>query len=159
MNQTVKQATTPVAELFQMQTVFFQRALEDIQEEDAALRLTEETNPINWLTGHIVSCRYMLANMIGLQVAEPFPDLFGKLKGFDPDAEYPSLVNLQRHWPEISSQLLEQLKALSPEALQKEAFGGKLLDIILFFAYHEAYHIGQLGLLRKGLGYPALQHN
>jgi len=31
-----------------------------------------------------------------------------------------------------------------------------LADELAFFALHDSYHVGQLGYIRKGLGYPGL---
>ncbi|WP_299273527.1 DinB family protein [uncultured Psychroserpens sp.] len=150
---------TPIVGLFQMQTNFFNKSIDGITEEHATTRISEQVNHITWITGHIVSCRYMLCGMLGMQVSEPYPDLFGNLKKIQDDITYPSLNELSKALPDITNQLVEKLSSMSEEEFQKDAFGGKLIDIVLFFTYHEAYHIGQLGILRKALGYDALKHN
>jgi len=138
---------------------FFNNAIDGITTEDSTKRMNENINHIAWLTGHIVSCRYMLCGMLGVQVSEPYPELFGNLKTIQEDVTYPSLTELVNVLPEITEQLISKLNSMSEEDFRKDAFGGKLIDIVLFFTYHEAYHIGQIGILRKALGYEAIKHN
>lgn len=152
-------AATTLSTLFQMQTSFLQKAVLGISKEHAIARVNDSNNHIAWLTGHIISCRYMLGRMLGLEVSEPFPKIFGNLRGLDENIEYPSLDELMESLPIISSQLAEKLDSMSDGDMEKEAFGGKLIDIVEFLVYHEAYHIGQIGFLRKFWGYEALQHN
>jgi uncharacterized damage-inducible protein DinB len=35
---------------------------------------------------------------------------------------------------------------------------GSVLGAVAFLAQHESYHMGQLGLLRKALGYPPMSY-
>ena len=143
---------------FQMQTGFFDKAVEGINQGHSLKRMNEKINHISWITGHIVSCRYMLCGMLGVKASEPFPEFFGNLKGIDESFSYPNLDELTADMPAITKELTKKLSEMSDEELQKEAFGGKLVDIIQFFIYHEAYHIGQIGILRKALGYEAIIH-
>ena len=158
MNMTIKsKMAEPIIQMYQMQQGFFSKALDGISTEDSLRRVSDHTNHIAWLTGHIVSCRYMLAGMLGLEESEPYPDLFGGLKGIGNDL-YPSISDLQKEMPYISEKLVEKLGDMADEELNAPAHGGRLIDIILFFVYHEAYHIGQIGILRKNWGYEALNH-
>lgn len=150
----------PLVAQYEQQTHFFTKALEGIKEDDGQKTIADETNHLAWLTGHIVACRYMLGQMIGLAETEPYPALFANLKGIDREATYPSLQDLQKDWPAISEKLTQKLGKLSDEALLGKApmGDGTLMDIVVFFAHHEAYHIGQLGFLRKCLGYKRMNH-
>lgn len=150
----------PLVTQYEQQTHFFTKALEGIKEDDRQKTLTDDTNHLAWLAGHIVSCRFMLAQMMGLQVSEPYPTLFANLKGIDLKVGYPPLQSLQKDWPAISEKLTQKLGELSDEALLGKApmGDGSLMDIVVFFAHHEAYHIGQLGFLRKCLGYQRMNH-
>jgi membrane associated rhomboid family serine protease len=37
-------------------------------------------------------------------------------------------------------------------------FGGGILGGLFFLVQHESYHIGQMAILRKGLGYNAMSY-
>jgi uncharacterized damage-inducible protein DinB len=59
------------------------------------------------------------------------------------------------------------LSNLSEEILNKEVpspiaqsgiFDSTIRDLWTFFNYHQAYHIGQIGLLRKGLGKETMKY-
>lgn len=157
---TIKTKTAaPIIQSFQMQTAFFGKSIDGISEESATKIINKDVNHIAWIAGHIVSCRYMLCGMMGLQVTEPYPEIFGNLKGIQEATDYPPLSSLLETLNEVTEQLIKKLSEMDEEELHKEAFGGRLIDIILFFAYHEAYHIGQIGMLRKALGYEAIKHN
>jgi len=159
MDNNLSKTATPITGLFQMQTAFFNKSIDGITLDDATKRINENINHIAWLTGHVISCRYMLCGMLGLQVSEPYPELFGNLKAIQDDKTYPSLLEMATVLPEITDQLITKLNSMTEEDFQKDAFGGKLIDIVLFFTYHEAYHIGQIGILRKAFGYDAIKHN
>ncbi|SMD36306.1 DinB superfamily protein [Reichenbachiella faecimaris] len=158
--QTKTTLGMPLIGLFQMQTEFFTNAIDGISTEHAQSRISQNTNHLTWLTGHLVSCRYMLAGMLGLKLTEPYPELFGNLNGLSENADYPSLEELKLDWPLVSEKLITKLGEMKDHELTADSpMGGRLIDIVEFFAYHEAYHIGQMGFLRKYFGYNALKHN
>ena len=75
--------------------------------------------------------------------------------------DYPSGPEVARTMREISPRLHAALAALEDEKLNRPASlpipGIKTLtDELAFFALHDAYHVGQLAYIRKGLGYPGL---
>jgi hypothetical protein len=75
--------------LYDMQTLYFERALEKISDEDAHKRLDTKANHIAWLTGSLVQQRYEIANLLGV---------FRKTEGIR------IVSGWERHtgWPEIS---------------------------------------------------------
>lgn len=62
----------------------------------------------------------------------------------------------------INRKLYAKLEALDDERLAQPAQGFELphaktiADQLAFFALHDAYHVGQMGFVRKALGYPGL---
>lgn len=73
--------------------------------------------------------------------------------------QYPKPEEVVNAWDDVSSKLTAALEDVSPEILSKPApqgipsFDGKLSGAMAFFSIHESYHIGQMGYLRKWLGY------
>lgn len=143
---------------FQLQDGIFHNALADITDEQALMRPNDRTNHYNWLLGHVATCRCMLANAIGLRVENPHGDLYFKAIG---DYHYRDMADIQALWESISVRLTDYLAGLSREELDAHVEGMPVsrLDMIVFYQYHEAYHLGQMGLLRKVLGLPAMQSN
>jgi uncharacterized damage-inducible protein DinB len=66
-------------------------------------------------------------------------------------------------WNEVASILQDALDAVTGEFLDKDsgvpfpAPGPTRLDALVFLAQHEAYHLGQMGLLRRISGLPAAE--
>lgn len=145
---------------FQMQGAFFKAAIAEFTSEQQSQSTSPNTNHSAWLAGHIVSCRYMLTNLLGTSVTEPYPDLFANLKGIDSSADYPLITELTHTWDDISHQLNTTIEQLNTDTiLGASPMGeGTILDIIQFFTYHEAYHIGQIGMIRKHLGLSTIKH-
>lgn len=146
----------------ELQTRLFRNVLDGMEEHwtDSP----KGANHAAWLAGHLVSTRHMMANVSGLQIAEPNPELFGNGKGLETKANYPGLSTTISHWQGISHKLSPHLRGLSPETLARKApfatpAGETLADFFTFLMHHEAYHIGQLGILRRYFGKEAMKYN
>jgi len=142
--------------MFEFQQGIFQNALEDLSETAALQRPSSNSNHINWLLGHLLHCRYMLANVVGVPTTNPFGEIYWNALQ---DMNYPALIEVTAHWPEITSQLLEKLSTFCDDDLQSRESADKpsLEEMIAFFVYHEAYHLGQIGIVRKIIGVGAMK--
>ena len=71
---------------------------------------------------------------------------------------YPQPEELVAKWEEISEVLLDRLNALTEEDLaapptaRVPSTDATLRGAIGYFSLHEAYHVGQMGYVRKWLG-------
>ena len=148
----------------ELQTKLFKNATKGFNENNAG-KLNGEANHAKWLTGHTVSSRYALANVLGLNQSEPFPELFSNRKGRDDNAHYPSMNDLVKNWDDISGKLISRLKEMkesdfnAPEAFPTPTSDGTYKGLIGFFAHHEAYTIGQIAYARRIHGMEAMQYN
>lgn len=158
------QSITSVKEIFELHTRMFLNVLEGINENDAQQPLSESTNHIAWLTGHIASSRQAVTNLLGGSNGEPFPELFANGKGIEA-VTYPSLTELKTDWADTSGLLMKLLDEIEPEQLEaEEPFkvplgNGSLRSLISFFAHHEAYHIRLIGIARRCFGYDAMKYS
>ena len=84
MDLTINAISSSI-ELLKLQTRLFNNVVIDISDEEAEIRLNGITNHFKWLTGHIVSSRFALCQIIGIDMNEPYPQFFenGK-KGRNP---------------------------------------------------------------------------
>jgi uncharacterized damage-inducible protein DinB len=99
--------------------------------------------------------------MLGEQVDTGWGSLFDRGAKIGDPEDYPSGPEVARVMREISPRLHNALAALPDEQMDRHASlpipGLKTLtDELAFFALHDAYHVGQLAHVRKGLGYPGL---
>ena len=118
-------------------------------------------NCANWVLGHIVTTRSALAALIG---GEPFMSadldaLYGR--GSPPMVDVDKAVpfsELLQHYGRSNEQLQTFLAQATDEDLAKalpephEILGSTIGEALTALAFHEAYHAGQLGILRRVLG-------
>ncbi len=160
---TVTTTLQPVIDQFRLHTRLLLNVISDITDEHAKAHFAGSPNHIVWITGHIVSMRYMLSSVLGMTDSEPFPELFERGKGIQKIA-YPSIRLLTAEWEAHSRKLIAVLENLTEEDLQSDPpiatpiRDQSLRGFIAFSAHHEAYHIGQLGLARRFFGYEPMRY-
>ncbi|WP_257670041.1 DinB family protein [Parapedobacter tibetensis] len=154
-------------QLYRMHTQLFNNAIVDIRADDAKQRLFERTNHIIWMVGNLVNNRFWLANALGVSDKDPFGSLFDEAKALDESYDYPSLEQLKSSWHHISPLLFHKLCDMTTaELLSAYDMGmgdmafmeSNYLSAIAMSIDREEYLIGQLGLMRKALGYPAMDY-
>lgn len=161
------QSTTmqAIVDQLNLQTRLFKNVTEGISDSDAQKHVAPKVNHAAWLTGHIVSTRYMMAGALGLEMQEPYPDLFANGKGLEEGTKYPAMAELLKDWDTISEAVVNKINSLSDDIAmndlpQPTPIGDKSLKSFMnFCSHHEAYTIGQLGFLRRVLGYDAMKYN
>lgn len=160
---TATTSLQPVIDIFSLQTRLFRNVTKDITDEHAKAHFAGSPNHIAWITGHIVSSRYMLGYVLGMTDREPFPELFERGQGIQ-DIRYPSIEQLTDGWEAYSEKLMATLENLPEEdlladpPLKTPINENTLRGFITFLAHHEAYHIGQLGLARRYFGYEPMSY-
>lgn len=150
--------------LYDMQTLYFERALEKISDDDAHKRLDTKANHIAWLSGSLVQQRYEIANLFGYPEKQKAAELFKEGKGIQDDIKYPSLSEFLDDWKKISPMLKDLLAKITDQKLDEkfEMMPGMTLtyyELITFIIYREANCIGQIALWRRLLGYDALRYD
>lgn len=162
--ETTITSLQPAIEAFKLQTRLFRNVTKDITEDHASGLFGGSPNHISWITGHIVSTRYMLGNVLGLSDREPFPELFERGQGIKEDAKYPSIEKLTAGWEEFADKIIARLESLNEDELladppvQTPIAEYNLRGFITFICHHEAYHIGQLSLARRHFGYEPMSY-
>lgn len=132
--------------------------------EAQAVAYPQDGNCINWILGHVVEVRN---NMMGLLGRAPLYDE-GDFAAYTSDEDHAmadrtplSLEELRRRFSLLESEIIGGLTALGQEVLDAPAplsptgnpheTVGSLLATL---AIHEAYHVGQVGTVRRALGMP-----
>lgn len=138
---------------FNLQSHLYDNVLADL-EDFSKQRPNDMTNHVAWIAGHLVSSRCFLVGLLGGQAQEPHPELFENGKGLEADGDYPTLAESMASYEEVTAKLTDALASATPELLSTEApfpvpTGKTLGDMAAFLAHHEAYHIGQIGILRR----------
>lgn len=139
---------------------FLDQALTGITHE-ASLHPTPTGQTINWLIGHLADARGGALALLSGDRTWPDAELALYKRGadsLDPAHALP-LSELTRRFASVQEPLLQHLKLLTDErAAQKAPFSpsgnpdetvGSLMGVL---AFHEVYHVGQVGLLRRWAG-------
>lgn len=148
----------------------FGNVLEGITDNESVIRLNGKGNHLRWLAGHLTGIRYRFVKRLGGQIEDyPHTDKYvlkdvpvpPNARPLDEGIDYPSLVETLTQWNKASALLTDAIAKLKEEQLTMTSpfspptGGNTLLDALAFLAYHEAYHLGQMGQIRVCLGQSA----
>ena len=134
--------------------------LGDLTDELARRRTRDGEGPsIAWQVGHILDYRCQLVTLFGTPRPSPFHVAFATSSATD-GSDYPTVAEFLQHWKWIEADLLAALETTSETNVRSKVVDGgphagrPVLDAVAFCVFHEAYHIGALGAIRKTLGLP-----
>ncbi|RPD40581.1 DinB family protein [Chitinophaga barathri] len=151
--------------MYDLHTLLFNNVLDSMTDKDAHNRLGTKANHPAWLAGSLVQERFAMANVLGVDKTQQKEanDLFKDHAGIKDGVTYPSLDSYREDWNLISPLLRHALANATPDQLNgPDPFGMgedmKLLDVMTYCMDRESYCIGQLGLFRRLLGYPAMRY-
>jgi hypothetical protein len=125
---------------------------------------------VAWQVGHLACAEYRLAlwRIRGPQpqddglLSQPFVGLFGAKPVPEADpARYPAAAEIRAVLDRVREQVLRELPGLDEAELDQPVphphpFAKTKLLALLWCAHHEMVHAGQIGLLRRQLGYPPM---
>lgn len=152
------------ADVFALNTRLLQNGFDGLDEAASLRRPNDQTNHAAFIALHLIDARYYLAGLVGLDAKSPFLELTEEARGIEDLPEHPGPAELLPVWREVGKLLLGGFEKMTAEELDADSPAefpiddGSVLGGIAFLVQHEAYHIGQIGLLRKLLGYPAISY-
>jgi hypothetical protein len=143
-------------QLFRTSDHYLEQSIKGLGDDALRMRVGR-ANSLLWTVGHITVGRLRLLTMLGEDLDIPWTDVVGR--GADEaGGRLPSLPSVIGRWQQSAGRLVTRLSELSDEDLEAETSlalpgsDGSLLGTITYYAFHEAYHIGQLAVIRKALG-------
>lgn len=161
--QTASIRTEGLLTLFDLQSRFFEPAIDGVSEHDMHNRLNTNANHMAWIAGALVAQRFLMASEIRPDLKQTGAELFENNKGIQENATYPSNTEYAEDWKKITPFARQALIALDDQKLDSDIdMGGMKMhwhDLISFTIYREANMIGQLALWRRLLNYPALKYD
>jgi uncharacterized damage-inducible protein DinB len=119
--------------------------LQGLSDEDARFQPQPGGNSVHWLLRHVISTRDRLLPALGQQALAPQDDA--------------PLADLVAQFGESQERLVAGLKKLPATRLREKApFSPRqdpnetLATLLPLMPFHESYHIGQIGMVRRLLG-------
>jgi len=152
----------PMAYIFGINTGLMSRAIDGLTDEQAWTRPTPQTNAMLWIVAHAVSTRASVLKLLGQPIDTGWGSLFGRGTTPGTSDRYPSRDEILRVHQRVAAALDAALAVLSAADLARPAAiiplpnAKTLSDQLAFFAFHDSYHVGQLGYVRKELGFAGL---
>ena len=152
---------TPIAGIVATSTRPFRRALAGATTDELRRRPFPGANPMHWIAGHATVVRSGMLRVLGRPYLIAWAPLFARGGTNDNEAQWPGIDAIVAEWDAIAPALEQRLLEITPNELGGDAdgapsFDGTLLGVIQLAAFHDAYHIGQLGYLRRQADLPRL---
>ena len=152
-----------IASMYEFSYGAIKRNLDDVTNEESLVQPPGAGNCLNWVLGHIVAARNTVLKLAGgaPMVSEDVTAHYRR--GSDPlrpGEKLPDLATLRGLLSDTQQQLVPALAALSdealiqpvPEQMRRPPLTGSVADALIRLHYHEGYHNGQIGLLRRLAG-------
>ncbi len=156
----------PLTEILRLNTRLFRNCLEGLTDETAAMRPSASTNSAVFVAAHVAVARFYLLRMLGGEQPNPIAAYLEGARGIDEVKRFPPLAELQHAWTTASHALRDRLDGMTAAELDASVVSPfplpisnpTALSLLTFFVQHDSYHIGQLALLRKQAGLPAMRY-
>jgi uncharacterized damage-inducible protein DinB len=155
----------PLAELLRLNVRLFRNCLDGLSEAAARVRPSDSTNSASYVAGHMVESRYYMLKLLGAEQANPLRGFTGEWKGIADIAEWPSLQDISAGMTTAAEALDRRLASITTAELDAkvdpwfEGVTGSTFGMLNFLMQHDSYHLGQLSLLRKYAGLPAMKYS
>ncbi len=161
----MEQTVAAVSQIYSLNARLLLNCIVGVSDAHAAERVLPGTNSMTFVVAHVVDARYFVAQLLGRPLFNPLATVLGDVERIEEVTQLPSLFELRNMWLLVGNHLEDCLETAAAELLaapSPEAFpvsDGSVLGAVAFLAQHESYHIGQLALLRKALGYPPMSYS
>ena len=155
----------PLLFLYDLHTELFPNVITGITADDAHKRLDSKANHVAWIAGSLVQQRVDLVNDFGGKAEQQAKELFSNFQGIKDDVRYPELETYNKDWQIVSKALRDILTETTDEKLDSiykipdmPEMDMPFFDMVGYSIHRESYLIGQIGLWRRLLGYPAMKY-
>jgi hypothetical protein len=156
----MSQAIQTVFGLFKFNDALFFERIGSLDDSTVSKRVSNRTNPVIWLAGHLLNSRKHMLELLGDNVELPWEPLFKT--AYDTSADYPTISAVKETWAEVSAKLFKRLDRVSAQDLNRTLEyelphrDNTVRGAVIFWCYHEAWHLGQIAYVRKCLGLEGL---
>lgn len=141
MNEEVKS-------VFRFNAHVINKNLEDINQEESLVTASSGGPSINWILGHIILTRDYLQELLGIENTcdEKFEKIYSR--GVD-SVSTSDAIDVKELLKIFNESQIKIMKALDEIDIRSDK---DMMDNIPGLSFHEAYHAGQTGILRRVIG-------
>jgi len=154
----------PLADILRLNSRLFLNCLDGLTDEAARVRHADGVNSATFIAAHVADSRFFLLRTLGRVLDNPLAASLDTAKSIDDITDWPTLGTIRAAWAEVSAAIETQLTSATPDQLSaavEARFPGverTRLGALTFLVQHDSYHLGQLALLRKPAGLPAMSY-
>ena len=154
----------PLAEILDLNARLLRNCLDGLSDDQAHARPSATTNSAAFIAAHLADSRFFLLRALGVDRASPLSRYLDGKRAIDDITERIPLGEVQAAWSAASTALRERLETVSaadldaPVTTRFPVNDRTTLGVLTFLVQHDSYHVGQLALLRKHAGLPAMKY-
>lgn len=124
--------------------------IEEITHEESMIFPNGEANCMNWVLGHLIYVRNGLLNMLGEAPVWDGETFSGYNRGASALERKDEFINFEK----LKSYLEQSQNKLEAKLASLEHFQPEQVKDMATLCFHENYHSGQLGYIRRLVGKP-----
>ncbi len=151
-----------LVKMYEFSYAAINRNLEGLSHEESLVVPESGGNCLNWVLGHVIVARGILLTLTGGNPVMPAGAAAVYQRGSSPDnpEKLLDLASLRGFLTDSQQQLIPALATMTDDALAQSVpapynrppLTGSVGDAFTRLHYHEGYHNGQIGLLRRIAG-------
>ena len=151
-----------LALIFKLNNSLIARSLDGLSDEEVWAQPTGSGNPIAWLVGHLTETRAAMLAEMGVPFDYGWTRAFKRGSALQDRTGYPTREAIEAAWKATHAAMRDAFATVAPERLAAAASRSpvpgveNVADLIAFCGFHEAYHVGQIGFIRKQLGHSSI---
>lgn len=154
----------PLADLLELNHRLVLNCLDDVSDAQARTRVVAGLNSVSFLLAHLIDVRHTLLRMLGGNQPNPVAAALEGATSIEDVGALPSVAELGRAWQDVHATLSVQVQSADAPTWNVEApqrypgVPATVLGAFTFLMQHESYHLGQMALLRRAHGLPAMRY-
>ena len=148
----------PLAETLALNTRLFTNCLAGLSDEQAHVRFGDHANHAAFVAAHMVESRVWGLSLLGVTFDNPLAPALAGARTLDEVKDPLPLDVTRAAWTSVSEALQTALESATADQLAAECkmpipgVTQTVLGVLAFVVQHDAYHLGQLSLLRRQVG-------
>lgn len=153
-----------LARLLRLNHRLLRNCLDGVTDPQAAARVLAGVNSMAFIVAHMIDARHALLALLGGSLENPLRAVLSEARSMDDIESLPSLATLLEAWRAVADALAARLEDIDASDLDAPApqrypgGDGSVLGALAFLVQHDSYHLGQLALLRRAHGLPAMTY-
>jgi uncharacterized damage-inducible protein DinB len=138
---------------FQASHSVLRRNLDGISHEESLSTPRDGSNSLNWVLGHLVATRNLVLDLLDQpSVLTKEQAVAYRGDGGDP-SRFLGLEDLKAALERSQEAIHSGFQKLSSESMKARVYGSTVGEMLAVLSFHEGYHGGQIGIIRRSLGH------